>query len=861
MVSHVCTTVLLYADKQVVLSGKNQLGEVVRRRFSMRSLIGLCVIISLTAGCLSSTAQDEPPVDGGWPRIFTTPSGGEIALFAPQVASWDNQNLLVGFCAVSYIPKGATKSELGTVKFESATQVSIEERLVNLANLKFTESNFQTLSKDKTREVMAELAASFPDTARVLALDRVLVAIDMSQVMPQNVDGIKADPPLIFFSKRPAVIVIFDGNPIWSPIKDNDLKFAVNTNWDAFQHTPSNTLYLRIEESWLKAPDLKGPWTPAGELPASFTKLPDDDNWREVKAHLPGKKLSDKETPTVFVTVESAELILLDGEPEYVAVTGTQLHWVSNCEADVFRAGTTGDVYFLTSGRWFAAPDFTGPWVFATLKLPEDFKNIPPEHERSDVLASVPGTDAAAQAILLSQIPQTAVVNKSELKAPEVAYLGDPAFKTIEGTTCQQATNTDKDIIKVGDLYYMCFQGVWFMSRTPTGPWEVTGEVPTAIYSIPPSSECHHVTYVVVQDYHPADVHVTFAYTSGYTGVVIAWGVPVYGTGWYYPPYVYWGYPYPVYYPRWTTYGCAVRYNPWTGVYATSTRVYGPYGGARYGAAYNPRTGTYARGAAVYGPYGAAGAAHAWNPRTGAYGATRQGANAYGSWGETYVQRGDQWVHTQRQTNAITGQTKRLTETNNGAIASSRGPQGNSFVGTNGDNVYAGHDGNVYKKDESGNWSKYENGDWSNVNSPSPRSEEAQAKTTQQTKSKETAKSSTATAQTNSQTKKAGATTAQSSAQQKQSKETAKSSTATAQTNSQTKKAGATTAQSSAQAKKPGAATSAKPSSSSALGQLDHDSSARSQGAKQTNEYSKQRSQGSKSGASRSTGGSGGRRR
>ena len=57
----------------------------------------------------------------------------------------------------------------------------------------------------------------------------------------------------------------------------------------------------------------------------------------------------------------------------------------------------------------------------------------------------------------------------------------------IEKTSAQRAVNTDKDILKVGDLYYMCFQGVWFMSKTPTGPWEVTAEVPKTIYEIPVS--------------------------------------------------------------------------------------------------------------------------------------------------------------------------------------------------------------------------------------------------------------------------------------------------------------------------------------------------------------------------------------
>ena len=168
--------------------------------------------------------------------------------------------------------------------------------------MKIVEANFQTLPKEQVREVVATIEKSMPDDERVIALDRVLANVDKSQIVPKNVEGIKADPPTIFFSKTPAVIVNLDGEPIWSPIKDNDLKFAVNTNWDLFQHVPTNTYYLRNNDSWLKAADVKGPWTPAGTLPESFKKLPADENWKDVKANLPGKPLAAAAVPKVFVS-------------------------------------------------------------------------------------------------------------------------------------------------------------------------------------------------------------------------------------------------------------------------------------------------------------------------------------------------------------------------------------------------------------------------------------------------------------------------------------------------------------------------------------------------------------------------------
>ncbi len=473
--------------------------------------------------------------------------------------------------------------------------------------------------------------AGQPPYKRVIDLDRVLAHVADSPLQPKNTEGIKADPPKIFSAPAPAILVNIDGEAIWSPIKDLDLKYVLNTNWDLFEHTPSKTYYLRVEKSWLLAPAVTGPWTPVQKLPDSFKKLPADDNWKDLKDTIPGKKFNDKTTPKVFVSLEPAELILIEGPIAYKPVTGAgSLLWVSNTEADLFRMGQTGDFYFLVAGRWFKSAGLDGPWTFATPTLPAEFKQIPLEHDRSRVLASVPGTPQANEAILLASIPRTARVSKKDTKAPEVIYQGTPEFKVIDGAQggLQQAVNTDKDIIKLGDTYYMCFQGVWFIAKAPTGPWTVADSIPKEIYSIPASSSVNHVTYVtVVEDDN--DEWVTFAYVAAYTGLMIGWGCVVWGSGWYYPPYRWGGgyYPYP------HTYGMGAWYNPYSGAYGRGYAAYGPYGGVGMGAAYNPRTGTYARGATAYGPYGSRSYAQAYNPRTGTYAQTRQGSNVYGNWG------------------------------------------------------------------------------------------------------------------------------------------------------------------------------------------------------------------------------------
>jgi hypothetical protein len=325
--------------------------------------------------------------------------------------------------------------------------------------------------------------------------------------------------------------------------------------------------------------------------------------------------------------------------------------------------------------------------------------------------------------VLLAQIPNTVIVSPAAAATVKVTYDNDPQFVPIQGTTLYYAKNSPQTVIKVGDLYYLCFQGIWFVSSNPKGPWQTARTVPDVIYTIPPSSPVYHVTYVT-QVTNP-DGTVQSSYTSGYTGVYVmstsSVVVVTYGTGYYYPSYVYVypAYGYPVYYPPPYTYGYVAHYHSPTGAYGVSQTVYGPYGSATRTASYNPYTGTYARTASVSTPYGSTAAGRAYNPYTGASAATRQGSNAYESWGSSVVTKGGKAAYTQHYTNekGTVGSVK--TSTGGKAVGVST-EHGKTAVGKTGSgDVYAGHDGNVYKKTDSG-WQKYENGSWNSVQKPTP---------------------------------------------------------------------------------------------------------------------------------------------
>src|SRR5204863_8470208 len=520
-----------------------------------------------------------------------------------------------------------------------------------------------------------------------------------------------------------------DGEPVLSEVPNTNLKYVVNTQWPLFFDKGNSAYYVAVGQQWLTSNTLEGQWSATNKLPTDMSKMKQDKQWSALTKLIPPPAKASGVTPVVFYSDKPAEVILFDGQPVYAQIPDTQLTYATNTNSVVFVYKPTQQFYYLTAGRWFSASDLQGPWTYATPDLPPDFGKIPLTSPASAILASVPGTDEAKDAVLLAQVPTTITVKPAEAAAKvKVAYAGDPKFEAIKGTSMEYATNSHDKVIKVGDVYYLCLQGVWFMSPNATGPWTTCTSVPREVYTIPSSSPVYNVTYFTKTG-NP-DGTVTSNYTAGYlgtfilgvaTGAILAdgrgyWWPPYCGGGFYYPypaTYcgAYWGYGY---HPYATPY---YDYN--TGAYGWKASAYGPYGSATAGAAYNPYTGTYARGASVSTPYGTRSAAQAYNPYTGTYAQTRQGSSPNAQWGSSYVSRGNQSA-TMGHYSTANGTVAGAETSQGGKAAASSTKWGNSAVGkTASGNMYAGHDGNVYKNTGNG-WQKYDNGSWNSVNKPQP---------------------------------------------------------------------------------------------------------------------------------------------
>lgn len=690
---------------------------------SLISTIFLAMSLMTQANGQALEASSELPSQSE--KLFPKTSvldSGTLTLYEPQIESHEDYQNITGFIAVSFMDNSQAET-LGAIKFKASLVANFDERTATIFDKELLKTYFPEATELKKKEVIRALKETAIAQPSVLPLDVVLAYLrDQAESESLNISNV---PPIIFYSEKPALLVSFSGEPLWVPVnEEKTLKAAANTNWDMFLKESTSTYYLLMGTSWLESKNESGPWRPAIDLPSEFASLPADERWKRARESVPGTPISDADLPIIYTSISPAELIALNGSPTLTAIAGTSLSFIDNTSNDIVYDQPSGKYYVLLSGRWFMASNLSGPWEF-TSNLPESFVEIPEAHPRARVRTSIPGTVEAQFAVLQAQIPRTAAVKRT-LQAPEIQYGGgSPIFELIDDTVVERAINSSYDVFLVNGSYYLCYQGVWFTGPEPTGVWTVTDDVPREIYTIPVNSPAHNVTYV--KAYESTTDEVYFGYTSGYHNTYLSFGVMVYGSGYYWPPYYdpfynpsfYGYYPYYNYYSYPYSYGHASFYNPVTGSYGHGHYAYGPYGGYREGERYNPRSGRYSTSQYAWDYDSGTYEGRSYNPRTDVEIRTRQeydfdDHNEYDAWGETEIRRGDEWIRSERYANEDGSRLDFETSRGGSGTRLVQDGQRETVIETGTGDLYAGRNGKLYRQGEDG-WQERSDGGWTSI--------------------------------------------------------------------------------------------------------------------------------------------------
>jgi hypothetical protein len=489
---------------------------------------------------LATSAPTSMAAIDRWPRQMAL-ADGAATIYQPQVESWKD-NLLAFRAAVAVKPQDGSAQMFGVVWGTARTQVDRVARLVSLENVTLTRSNFPTVP-DNGASYLAEMQQQAGYTS--IALDRIEASLAATLMAPQAGVPVKNTVPRIIVSESPAILIPISGKPVLRTIPNQKFERVINTRALIARPLGGKIYYVHVYDGWLSAATLDGPWTVTPIVPDGLAPLAQDLGVTGQVVLLDGGNASPKPSlangaPTLYVSQVPAELIVFKGPPVFEPIPGTSLLFGTNTLSDVIREQLSGQFYLLVSGRWYQAGSLVnGPWSYvASNALPPDFWLIPPSSRAGVVLVSVANTPQAKEAAIENSIPQTATIPRANGPTFSATYDGAVRLAPIAGTPLQYVLNSPTPIIRVdAHTWYALRSGVWFSATQSTGPWVVAAAVPDVIYTIPPSSPLHYVTYAHVYG-STADV-VYVGYTPGYLGTVVEPnGVVVYGTGYTYDPWI-----------------------------------------------------------------------------------------------------------------------------------------------------------------------------------------------------------------------------------------------------------------------------------------------------------------------------------
>lgn len=365
-------------------------------------------------------------------------------IYQPQVDSWKD-NRIEARSAVIVTRREDPTQIFGIVSISARTEVYRETRLVSMEDITIKDANFPS-ARSLQSTLLNAVRDSLPNWPRTVSLDRLLAdfSINQAEAKAESI-RLKNDPPKIIFNKGPAVLILIDGEPVYRPVEGARYTRVVNTPALLLFDPAAGTFYLDGGQWWMTASSLIGRWIAAVHPPQDLDDIKqqvikDEEN----QPGAPKATIPAGNPPAVYVSTVPAELIVTRGEPTSAPIPKTSLLYVADSDNDIFMDTKTQEYYTLLAGRWFQAKSLDGPWESVVrLQLPRDFARISPESPKGHVLASIPGTEQAHEAVIANQIPQTATVRRSEAKL-NIKYSGPPEFRPIAGTEMEYTINTKR---------------------------------------------------------------------------------------------------------------------------------------------------------------------------------------------------------------------------------------------------------------------------------------------------------------------------------------------------------------------------------------------------------------------------------
>ena len=427
------------------------------RRSALFLLVALLVPGIATAVAPAPVPAGQPAAaDKEWPRTIRL-GEAKLVLDAPRAESLEGTVLKARGGAQLERP-GKPEPLVGTVWYQAEIAVDRSHRTVTLVSVQIPRVQLAGVPPARAQQIATKLGEQLTRAGWKLSLDEVLASARLASRHDEVPAKLGTAPPKILFAMSPTGLVLFDGEPKFRAVPDTGLERAMNTAFLVLRDPKANLCYLDGGTGWFRADTPTGPWEKAGSVPDDAKQIARKDRQ---EAGIPetavdeAAKGSGKQEVRFLVSNEPAELIVSDGPPKWTPLVEGELETIANSENDLFRTTKDGNLWIVLSGRWYRASSPEGPWSYVEAdRVPPPFRLIPADSPKASVLAFIPGTAPAREAIKDASTPRTAAVRRSDAHVT-VTYDGEPKFEGIPGTHVEYALNTAEEVLKVRGRYYV----------------------------------------------------------------------------------------------------------------------------------------------------------------------------------------------------------------------------------------------------------------------------------------------------------------------------------------------------------------------------------------------------------------------
>ena len=297
----------------------------------------------------------------------------------------------------------------------------------------------------------------------------------------------------------------FYDEPAVYPVRGRSGVYYVrDSNNDVYRY--GNSWYINYNGDWYRASSYRGPWVFVGyrSVPRDVYTVPSQyrRTWRDYRDRHYAWRDNDR---VRYGNVRGGFMLRIGDRyrgpnlgfyemPNLIRVPGRGVYYVQDSDYDVYRYGNYW--YMNYNGDWYRSSSYRGPWVFVGYRsVPRDIYTVPTRyrHRWSDYRdqhydwgtssygdnTSYGGGNAGASFTLRIG---------DRYNGPELGFYSEPRVVSVPGTRgVYYVRDSDNDIYRYGNSWYMNFNGDWYRAGSYNGPWLFVGyrSVPRDVYSVP----------------------------------------------------------------------------------------------------------------------------------------------------------------------------------------------------------------------------------------------------------------------------------------------------------------------------------------------------------------------------------------